>query len=269
MAIGKWVKKKSAQATKSAGKRYNMSYGRRGLRMGKNSLSKIAKDVMMLKASLNTEKKFVDIYELDNSVGQVRGNGDGALNFEATPPIAQGVEEANRVGNSIKATGLVLKFSMLKQALAEGTRRVRIYVVRSTDPSLSSNDIHFKMLDTNPFVPVRDYNSNLDYTEFKDGALRVIAKKDIYFGQNGGDSQINPQDQMSKSITLPVKLNDVLRYGTNASTFPENVKYHVIMVADNGNADVSTPSSILGAYVTAANSGIRVKCHSRMWYVDN
>jgi hypothetical protein len=269
MAIGKWVKKKSAQATKAVGKRYGVSYGRRGVRASKNSLSKLAKDVMMIKASLNTEKKFVDTLESsDASVGQVNVNADGAYKTYLTPVISQGVGESQRVGNSIKATGMVVKFNMIKQNQAEGNRRLCIRVVKSTDPGLSPTDVHQLLLDLNPFVPVRDYNSNLDYTQFKDGRLKVIATKNVYFPQNGGDSMNLPNEAMTKSITLPIKLNDVLRYGSGSDTTPENINYYVVITCDNGNAGASG-STILGVSVPDSNSGIDFKFHSRFWYVDN
>ena len=98
MGFGKWVKKKSAQATKSAGKRYGMSYGRKGFRMSKNSLSKVAKDVMMIKSQLNVEKKYVDTAEVvKGSVGQVKINDQGFLALDLTPTITQGVAESPRV----------------------------------------------------------------------------------------------------------------------------------------------------------------------------
>jgi len=269
MAIGKWAKKKSAQATKAAGKRYGVSYGRKGLRMSKQSLSKIAKDVMMIKASLNTEKKYIDTLEAsDGNVGQVRNNSDGFYGQYITPNISQGVAESQRVGNSIKATGMVLKFNMIKQNQGEGSRRLCIRVVRSQDPQLTPAQVHEKLLDLNPFVPVRDYNSNLDYTELKDGRIRVIATKKVYFDQNNGDGMTLINERMTKSITLPVKLNDVLRFGDNADVQPENVRYFVVITCDNGNCGGST-STVLGVTVPDANSGIDFKMHSRFWYVDN
>ena len=269
MAIGKWAKKKSAQATKAVGKRYGVSYGRRGVRFSKNSMSKIAKDVMMIKAQLNVEKKYVDtLEEADGSVGQVNVNSDGASTFNITPNIPQGVGESQRVGNSIKATGLVLKFNMIKQNQAEGNRRLCIRLVRSLDPGLGSSPIHQRILDLNPFVPVRDYNSNLDYTQLKDGRLKIIATKYVSFPQNGGDSMNLPNEAMTKSITMAVKLNEVLRYDVNTDDQPDNVRYHIVITCDNGNAG-ATASTILGVSVPDSNSAIDFKCHSRFWYVDN
>lgn len=270
MAFGKWVKRKSRQATKAAGKRYGISYGRKGVQFKKNTMSKLAKDVMMIKSQLNVEKKYVDTAEsINGNVGQVRDNGDGYFAEVISPDIVQGVAEGQRVGNSIKATGLVLKFNMFKQPQAEGNRRLCIRVIKSLDPGMSPAEIHAKLLDVNPFVPVRDYNSNLDYTQLKDGRIKVIAEKKVYFGQNGGDGLGTiPAETMTKSVTLPIKLDEVHRFSTNAQTQSDNIRYYLVITCDNGNAGGSS-SSILGAYVTNPNSGIDFKCHSRFWYVDN
>jgi len=123
MAIGSWAKKKARQATKAAGKRYGVSYGRRGVRASKNSMSKIAKDVMMIKASLNVEKKYIDSGEvIKGGVGQVDVNAQGYLPLDLTPILSQGVGESQRVGNSVKMTGIVLKMNCAKQIGAGGPR---------------------------------------------------------------------------------------------------------------------------------------------------
>lgn len=274
MAIGKWAKKKSSQATKAAGKRYGVSVGRRGVRFSKNSMSKIAKDVMMIKSQLNVEKKFIDKAEItEGSVGQVRDQGDGYYEDDITPAIAQGVAEQQRVGNSLKLTGMVLKLFLKKQAQAEGTRRVRFYVVRCLDRyvgdvALTGASVHGKILDPNPFCPVRDYNSNLDYTQFKDGRMRILLTRDVVFGQNNSDSLTIDSELMTKSITLALKLNDILRFETNGDALPENIRYKLIAVADGGNAG-GTQSQVLGASSPTPLSAIDFKVHSRFWYVDN
>jgi hypothetical protein len=268
MAIGKWAKKKSAQATKAVGKRYGVSYGRRGVRFSKNSMSKIAKDVMMIKASLNVEKKYIDSTEtVSGSVGQVNVNADGFGAYQLTPDIPQGVQEAQRVGNSIKATGLVLKLNMIKQINAQGTRRVKMYVVRTTDPGLTGADIHNRILDVNRMSGLRDFHSNLDYTQFKDGRLRILAQKNVFFPQDSDPSGPTSERQ-TRAVTLPVKLNEVLRYQGNADLKPENIRHWVILVADNGNKG-STNSSLVDITVWQDRSAIDFKMASRMWYVDN
>jgi hypothetical protein len=271
MAIGKWAKKKSAQATKAVGKRYGVSYGRRGVRFSKNSMSKIAKDVMMIKSQLNVEKKFRDTAEtVSGSVGQVNVNADGFAAYQVTPQIAQGVQESQRVGNSIKATGLVLKLNMIKQINAQGPRRAKIFVIRTTDPGISGSDVHNRILDVNQMSGVRDYHSNLDYTQLKDGRLRILTTKYVYLPQDSGvaSGTMDTRERQTKAITIALKLNEVLRYNANGDDLPENVRYWVVMVADNGNKG-STNSGLVDINVWQDESAVAFKMTSRFWYVDN
>jgi hypothetical protein len=269
MAIGKWAKKKSSQATKAVGKRYGVSYGRRGVRFSKNSMSKIAKDVMMIKSQLNVEKKFVDTDEvIKGGVGQVDGNSQGYLAMDLTPNIAQGVGERQRVGNSLKATGLVLKMNVVKQSYAGGPRRLKVYILRTADAG-SFPSIGDSFLDVNPITGVRDYHSNLDYTQLKDGRLKIIRTENIYLASNNDNSLDTPGEAATACKTIAIKLNDVLRYGDNTDNVPENVKYFAVIVADNGNRSTTTNSTLLTVFTTAQNSGCMVNAHSRMWYVDN
>lgn len=269
MALYNWAKKKGKQATKAAGKRYGVSYGRRGLRAGKNSLSKLAKDVMMIKASLNTEKKHTDFEETPTigEVGQVRNNAGGSLALAATPAIPQGDGSSQRVGNSIKATGLVFKINMIKQAQARGPRRIKMYVVRDLDGATVSQ-IPGKILDLNPMSGVHDYHSNLDYTQFKDNRFKILGTKTVYLPQDSGDGTHSEQERQTAACTFAIKLNEVIRYETDNDQFPANVRYSLIMVADNGNCGTNT-SQIVDILVPQANSGVDVKVASRFWYVDN
>lgn len=270
MTIYNWAKKKSYQASKAVGRRYGISYGRRGLRARKNSLSKLAKDVMMIKSSLNTEKKYLDMDETPSisKVGQCNNNSGGNVSLFVTPALPQGDGQGQRVGNSIKATGLVFKLNMMKQLNARGARRIKMYCVRSQDPTTPSNDIITQILDTNPMSGLRDYHSNLDYTQFKDGRFKIIGTKTCYLPQDSGDSTHQEFERQTKALTFAIKLNEVLRFKFDNDNLPANVRYHLIIVADNGNAGTST-SQLNDIFVTNANSGVEVKCSSRFWYVDN
>jgi len=270
MGFSKWVKKKSAQATKSAGKRYGISYGRRGVRASKNSMSKIAKDVMMIKSQLNVEKKYIDTAEVvKGTCGQVKINDQGFLALDLTPTIPQGVAESQRVGNSIKATGMVLKMNTIKQQSAGGPRRLRILIIKSLDPTLGANSIANKMFDANPLSGVVDYHSNYDYTQISDKRLRVLREVKLYLGNNNDNStNANPAEVASATRTIALKLDDVLRFQTNGAGEPENVKYYAIVLCDNGNSS-GTASTLSTIFCTEANSGVLVNAHNRFWYVDN
>lgn len=270
MAYGKYIKKKAKQATKAVGKRYGISYGRKGVQAKKNSVMKIAKDLMWVKSRLNVEKKFKDDVIFERSaVGQVDVNGIGyAESNLLLPHIFQGTGEDNRVGNSIRATGMVLHMNFIKQAGASGPRRIKVCVVKTRDDSMSPTDI----FDSNPLTGLIDYHSNVDYTELKDKTAQIIATKYVKLGADGnvsgsGDA-VGTGEASTATIKIPIKLSDVLRYEANANSLPANMRYHLIVMCDNGNRGLSA-STINGVLVKGVQSGVDIQCHRRFWYVDN
>jgi hypothetical protein len=254
--------------TKAAGKRYGVKYTKkRGLTAKSSSAGKIIKDIAWIKSRLNVEKKFVNAVEtLDGDIGQVSTNASGYFATSIMSQIPQGDGESQRNGNSLKATGLVVKMNFITQFNCAGTRRVKVMVVRTLDPGLSPTEVTDKLLDINPLTGQRDYNSELDYTQLKDGRIKVISTKYIYLKETGVLG--GAATRTTAVCNMPIKLNDVWRYDVNASTKPENINYHLIAVADNGNSGTSD-STILGIFVPQNNSGVTMKAHSRFWYVDN
>ena len=84
---------------------------------------------------MRQEKKYAE-KAVTGVVGQVLINAAGALVADITPSIAQGDGEGQRIGNSITATGLVLKQQFQVQPFCIARRRLRTHVIRVLDPSL-------------------------------------------------------------------------------------------------------------------------------------
>ena len=105
MALGKAIKKTYMKAKKKA-------YGEKGvkgryIRPGfTKGMGNLIKDVEMIKSRLNVEKKYNDVDVLTHYVGQCFVNTEGAYYQDVTPAISQGVGESQRVGNSLKMTGM-------------------------------------------------------------------------------------------------------------------------------------------------------------------
>jgi len=263
MGFTKFTKK----ASTAVKKRYGVGKGRGGFKF-----SKLAKDMEYVKSRLNVEKKFIDTARATASVGQVNQNAQGYYAQYLLPGtvISQGPGEGQRNGNSLKMTGLIVKMNMIKQVNADGPRRLKVMIVRSqgnyalTTPS----GIVDKLFDTNPLTGVRDYHSNLDYTQMKDGRHKIIASRNVYLKSNSSDTSDSVWERETKALSIPVKLNDVWRYENNDSSQPENVTYTIVILADNGNRG-GTSSSIVGLFVPTNDSGIEFKHHYRWWYVDN
>lgn len=258
-------KKFTKKASTAVKKRYGIGKGRGGFKF-----SKLAKDMEYVKSRLNVEKKFIDVASATATVGQVDINAQGYYANYLIPSIVQGNGENQRNGNSLKATGLIVKMNMIKQVNADGPRRLKIMIVKSTGSYAltSPTGIVDKLFDINPLTGVRDYHSNLDYTQLKDGRHKIIASRNVYLKSNSSDTSDSVWERETKALSIPVKINDVWRYESNGATLPENCTYTIVILADNGNRG-GTSSSIVGLFVPTNESGIEFKHHFRWWYVDN
>lgn len=271
MAYGRYFKKKAKQATKAVGKRYGVSYGRKGVQMKKNSVAKIAKDLMWVKSRLNAEKKFIDnVLETEGAIGQVNGNGAGFRDLNVMPIINQGTGESNRVGNSIRATGMVIHCNFIKQQGAIGNRRIKVMLVKCKE---KTNSVATDILDVNPLTGHVDYHSNLDYTELKDKTYQIIATKYVNLKSNGQLGQVSgdineEKEANTATLKFAVKLNDVIRYEGDGDGDPANMRYRLVFVMDNGNAGIAGNTQN-GVFIQTPLSGCLFQVHRRFWYVDN
>ena len=160
MAYTKKFKKAVGKVSTAAKKRYGIGKGRGGFKF-----SQVAKDLEMIKSRLNVEKKFVDRADFEDSVGQVDHNALGYAVFDVSPIIAQGVGESYRVGNSIKATGMVLNFACRGQINAH-KRKLKIMLIRSRTSdflSTGTGPIIEDLFNPNPLTGLIDYYSERNY----------------------------------------------------------------------------------------------------------
>lgn len=258
------VKKYAKKATKSAGKRYGVSYGRRGLRMSKNSLSRIDKDVQMIKSRLNVEKKFKDGSLTTGFAGQVDGNGAGYFTSTLTPLISLGTTENERVGGSIKLTGLHVQLQAQGQSETYSKRKMKICVVSSTDSSVTNviND----MWDANPLTGLVDFHSNRNYSNNPRAhkLLRTIysgtPQKQIVSGSNVAST--------GQDIKFGIKMQQLTRF-EGSSTTPKDMNYFLIIFVNDGNVSTGTGSSNTGVLTPSTSTGILIQEYFRWWYVDN
>ena len=130
MGLGRTIKKTYMKAKKKAygSKGVKGRYIRPGFTKGMGNL---IKDVEMIKSRLNVEKKYNDVDVLTHSVGQVFVATDGAYNQDVTPIISQGVGENQRVGNSLKLTGMTFPIQFSQQTNCLGDRKVRVTLLRA------------------------------------------------------------------------------------------------------------------------------------------
>ena len=204
----KFVKK----TTKAAGKRYGVSYGRRGLKMSKSSLSRIDKDVQMIKSRLNVEKKFKQGSLTTGNIAQMNVNSPGYFTSTITPLISKGTGESDRIGGSLKLTGLHIQLQIAAQNDCYGARKFKCHIIKSTDSSVT-NAVS-DLFDTNPLTNVIDYHSNRNYTN-NPKAHQVIRTQYMYLPQRANSVSGVHAKQSSGLFSYPDNQQKYQRGGPN------------------------------------------------------
>ncbi|WP_445772286.1 hypothetical protein [Rheinheimera sp.] len=232
--------------------------------MSKSSLARIDKDVQMIKSRLNVEKKFKDGSITSGTCAQVNVNSAGYYTSTLTPLISLGTGENDRIGGSLKLTGLHVQLQLQGQAQAYQARRFKCCIISSTDTSVTNaiNDLW----DVNPLTGNVDYYSNRNYSN-QPRAHKILRTVYIRTPQK----QIiatTPDVAPSMVKKFGVKMQQITRFEGSSNT-PKDMNYFLVMFADNGNSHPSTTSSNSGVLCPIANSGTEVQEYFRWWYVDN
>jgi len=248
--------------------------GRYGIGKGKGgfNFAQVAKDLAMVKSRLNVEKKSVDTDVFTGDIGQCNINAEGAGYFDITPSITQGTAENQRIGNSLKMTGLHLPIDVIGQQYCLSGRRLRFTVlkVRTADNQVDGFEALAKVWDVNPLTGLRDFNAPRAYRNAKNDGISIVYSKVRYMSPPSVDAGSAGADLAERPRTnhvINLKLQDTLRYNFNADTFPGGFKYFLIIQADAGNR--GSTGSTLDVPVTTLESGVQIRMYSRWWYVDN
>lgn len=274
--IKKYIRTGAQRATKQFGKKYGISYGRRGLRMQKGTpakLAALATTVAGIASRLNVEKKY--------AIGSVQTGFVGQTNFfnttevpgyfyqDLTPTISQGNGENERNGNSLKITGLHMKWQFKGMSACHSDRRLKIHLIKTTSDK-GFSDIVAEMFDVNPLTGLYDFHSNKDYTNNK-GSHKILRTKNLKLRQETGGPGYtqNPDGKAIADCTFNLKLQEMFRYELNSSTLPNDVKFFILVFCDTGNRSAAIDSANPGVLVPNANSGVELQNHHKWWYVDN
>jgi len=254
-------------------RRYGIGKGKGGIK-----IDTIAKDLMMIKSRLNVEKKEKKSAEIINaSVGQVYNDLNGYWEQDITPIMLQGTSADERVGNSLKMTGVNLNFQLTGQLDCLTGRKLKVGLYRVKNSSLTQNErsagIVEDVFDTNPLTGLYDVNATKAYRSGKTDGITCVREKTVYLPKlqflagttNYADQE---SERAYKTFSFPVKLNDLFRYEYNADELPNGFRYVLVVRADCGNSG-PTASNIQHLPVHVPNSGVRLRMGQHWWYVDN
>lgn len=254
---------------KAAGR---IAYKKTGLvnpiKKGKISSTRLIKDVQMMKALLNVEKKRVVNYSTSGAslIGQVNGNSSGHYLVDVTPLPPQGTGYNQRTGNSIKWCSSHYDIQLVQQSNTNSPLKIKYYFVKVLGtPYSGMSAVVPQFINFNPFVTggtVYDYNSARNPDYFKD--FKVVKSGTIYMAPD-------PQSAttMIKTLKLGFKLdNHHVRWSVDNSTLSQG-QIFLLMVADNGNINASTVSTLGGIPNTNSQTGVIFNYIRTDYFVDN
>lgn len=242
---------------------------KRYTRKGNLNVSQIAKDVMMLKSVINSEKKRTTLgagsFESAHFCGQVNGSSSGHQILDISPSsIAQGTDYNQRTGNSIKLHSLVIKGQFIQ--MTNTSQKVRVSVdifMRKTDVA-SPAKLLAEVYSLNPFpsTPVLDYHSvrNPDFY----GDYMLLASRRLYVASD----TVSPQTNACVNYTIPIKFGPKVHAKWTTAGAYESVQIFYVVRLDSGN-QASTASSIVNIPTGVAETGL---FHVNQWqyfYYDN
>lgn len=272
MGLGKTIKKAYMKGKKKAygSKGVKGRYIRPGFTKGMGNL---IKDVEMIKSRLNVEKKHNEVDVSTFNIGQVDVNADGYGIQDVTPFMSRGTTSSQRIGDSLKLTGMSFPISFTGQQQCLGGRRVRITLLRvtSADNGVSTTGAISQVWDQNPLTGVLDYNAPRRYRNSKTDGITVVRSMTCYIKAPSVDANGSLQDSEAnvKTIRFSVKADQLLRFDENVHpSLPVGIKYFLVFQCDSGNRGTGTTST-LDVPVKSGSTGLTVRLAQRFWWVDN
>ena len=162
--------------------RYGIGKGKGGFKF-----AKLAADLEMVKSRLNVEKKEVRSDVVTTNIGQVEANNDGAYIADLTQAINQGIGETQRIGNSLKCTGMSMpiQITQMPGCFLDGKVRMTLLRVKSADNGVTGTEAFEKVWETNPLSGVRDFNAPRAYRNSKTDGISVVRTMTCYIPARG------------------------------------------------------------------------------------
>ena len=252
--------------SRNAGQAIGTTY--RTFKTPAQDIAKLVKDMREIKKRQNVEKNYVDRDVSSDVLAQVSGNADGYRVYDVTPQIPQGDGQGNRHGNSLKVTGLSLPMSFHGQSSTHSARKIQVSLmrVRDNNNNTTGEQCVEQYWDVNPLNGIRDTNAPRNYRSSKHDGIQCIRQKTYMLKPTQFSNGASDVEQAHFTAKFNVTLQDVLRYALNTDSYPDGLRYFLVIQVDSGNGGTT---STLDVPIQASNTGVELRMSQRTWYVDN
>jgi len=221
-------------------------------------MSRLTKDVAMMKRLINVEKKH-HAQHIPDQLQFAQGNTlaytapGGYYVANVTPQIPQGITATTRNGNSVKATGCCFEFEVTGDTALVNSLGYKIHIVRKKDnqSGMTPSTAGPLIWNTNPFSPSGnsiDTFSNRDIDNMKN--FQIVKTIQGRLEPDSITGQI-----ARRQHRVPLKLNHHFRYDSGVTGLPIDNNYFLYVVADSG--------------VQSLNTGGLFRYNVRFFYTDN
>lgn len=243
-------------------------------------IAKLAAEIRGIKQRQNVEKKHYEAVLTGTGdeayeVGQVDADAEGTQNIDITPSISQGIAHNQRVGNSLKLTGIALKYQIHGMDNLHAPLKVKFTLVKVSSPDIaavSTNEVRSMIWDTNPLTGVRDTNAPLNYATLKQNGIKIIRTHTCRLPAAPIDTSAISNDNQYKAHKtglFSIAMQDIVRFASASATVPEGHKYYLFVQCDTGNKNPSTSSTKTDIPVVNHSTGASLRLHAKYWWVDN
>ncbi|WP_445772314.1 hypothetical protein, partial [Rheinheimera sp.] len=214
------------------------------------------------------EKKNQSVDVISTPVGQCNDNIAGNLLLDVTPAIIQGVDSNQRIGNSLKLTGMNFPIQFSGQPNTGGIRRLRVqfFKVTSADNGVTATEAFNDYYDVNPLNGLRDMNAPRKYRTAKQDGIKLMRTK-YYTLKAPSYIDTGDVERQSISVNFAVKMNEVLRYDSSANTSPDGTRYFLVIQCEAGNYGANP--STLDVPVKSPATGVECRIAQKYWWIDN
>lgn len=259
----KFVKKVVRSGKKAVKSRYGIGKGR------KLNVARIASDVAKLAMVINSEKKQYQLALQSQNVGGCNANLTGSICLDVTPMMAQGADQYQRNGISIKLTSQFWQIQVSQMPSTVITNSIIYELWYNTGHVMDQSTALTSIYAPSIFSGVIDATSTRDADHMND--FRLLTRKRLVISADSVSGVGNV-----KTFTIPIKFNKGkghhIRYtGTGYTNYLNDVQSGqilLVMRGDNGNSSTTTASTLPG-YPTGANTGLHIRFANKTWYYDN